>query len=191
MINKLLSLTHANPAKFVFAEFAIHMITSLILFNSCIAFGTFFGVSEDPICGFTFVHTLGGPFRQLGTARGIVSLFTTSETKRICTGTAYSGDTRSNSDLVTSSSWTISHGFTRFDEISSHKHGVPVPYFCIQKRPKEQPRHRLRTFMLWTVSTNACRSLSDLISEIFPITKLAKFMITSYRYQVVEKIKRI
>ena len=108
-----------------------------------------------------------------------MSLFTTSKTKWICTGTAHSGDARPNGDLVTSCSWTIPHGFTRFDEIPSYKHGVPVPYFCIQQRPKEQPRHRLGTFMLWTVSTYACRTLRDLISQIFSITKLAKFMITS------------
>ena len=66
--HQLLSLTHTNPAKFVLAEFAVHMVTSLVLFNSCIAFGTFLGVGENPIGGLTLVHTFGGPFRQLGTA---------------------------------------------------------------------------------------------------------------------------
>ena len=63
-----MSLTHANPTKVVFAKFAVHMVTSLILFNSCVAFRTLLGVGKDPIGSFTFVHTLGGPFRQLGTA---------------------------------------------------------------------------------------------------------------------------
>ena len=76
----------------MFAEFAVHVIASLVLFDSCVALGAFLGVGENPIRGFTLVHTLGGPFRQLRTARGIVSLFTTSETERISTGTAHSGN---------------------------------------------------------------------------------------------------
>jgi len=37
--------THTNPAKLEFTQFTIHMVATLVLFDTCIAFRTLLGIS--------------------------------------------------------------------------------------------------------------------------------------------------
>ena len=70
---------HANPTKFMLALSACHMVTSTVLLDRALAFGTLLCVRRNPVCSLGIIFALLQPFLNKAAMAGLMVVGTTAE----------------------------------------------------------------------------------------------------------------
>lgn len=157
--------THTNPAKLEFAQFAVHMVATLVLFDSGIAFGTFFGIGQDPIGGFTFVAAFGGPVGELSAGAWLMGFFPAFAAEHASATASHGADPEPDSDFVTAWRRAILQTFRHFDEIAQHVYFVLLERLWVRRFEeflKDAARDSLAALVLRTVGLHTGGTLGYL-----------------------------